>query len=133
MLYILFYIGMGIFQPLMAIIRLLQIKRYNSTYAIGIKRYLWMVIGYFILMYFFIELDNYNNFMGLYTFILPWALAIYYMRHIFIWSKKNKRIQAFDEDQKLLLPHEDRLILDSFPQRKINLVREKDRRFAVSS
>lgn len=122
-IYFLLFIGMGIVQPLAAIIRLLGERRRDSKYALGLKRYLVSVILYFFILHFLVSFfpDNLYDFKTFYVLVLPWFLAIYYMHHVYSWKRKRKNIKAFDKLQLLNAPHEDRLLLDTYPKKQIKL------------
>ncbi len=122
--YILTYITLGFAQPIAAICRLLAAERLDSAYAIGLKKYLLAVVLYFLVLFgamgsgLFYNAPTINM---LYLFVLPWAYAIWYIRHIRAWKKKLKNIAEFDNQQLLNAPHEDRVLLDSFPKKKVHL------------
>jgi len=123
-LYIILYVSLGFVQPIGAIIRLLSARRLDSEYAIGLKKYLLGVVMYFFIMFFagITGLFNETFFINcVYLFLVPWFYAIWYIRHIRKWKEKRKNIVAFDKLQLLNAPHEDRLILESYPSKKINL------------
>jgi len=123
-LYFLGYILMGFLQPIAAICRLLSEKRLDSSYAIGLKKYLLSVTGYFIILFFMIQIEPFYDILYLFQFYLlvaPWSLAIWYIRHIRTWKKKRKNIRAYDKLQLLNAPHEDRLLLESYPKKTIKI------------
>lgn len=123
-IYFLIYIGLGVFQPIDAVVRLLKTKRKDSQYATGLKRYLMAVIGYFVVLFMMFSNEqsvNYSVLLPNYLMILPWAYAIWYIIHIRVWKKKRKNIEAFDRVKLMEAPHEDRLILDAYPKKKIQL------------
>ena len=53
--------------------------------------------------------------------ILPWTLAIFYMHHVYSWRIKRKNIKAFDTEHALMAPHKDRLLLDTYPKKKVTI------------
>jgi len=120
--YIVFYIGLGIVQPLLAICRLIRAKRKDSNYAIGLKRYLLTVLSYFFLWFLFAKFQAYMNetFMFFYLMIFPWVIAIRYYRFVKKWDGIHKNIKAYDQLQSLNAPHQDRMLLDTFPKKKIS-------------
>lgn len=119
-LYFFFYIGMGIVQPIGAIIRILGAKRKDSTYVIGLKRYLLAVLAYFIVLITCIgyDLDVIAPFIAM---VLPWAYAIWYFMHIRTWRKKRKNIKAYDKMRIIEAPIPARLLLDAYPRKRITL------------
>ncbi|MEM9547023.1 MAG: hypothetical protein AAGA77_13665 [Bacteroidota bacterium] len=120
-LYILTYIGMGIVQPIGAICRLASTRRKSSLYAIGLKRYLIGVFIYFLGLYSLIQLEaqTLSDFKIFYLYVIPWAFAIWYIRHIRLWKKKFKNIKEFDREKLLNASHKDRLLLDTYPRKKV--------------
>jgi Ca2+/Na+ antiporter len=123
--YLLAYLAMGFVQPITAIIRLLGAERRDSTYAIGLKRYLFSVVFYFILLIGIVNVNvnvhHRDEFLCYYLLALPWIFSIWYMRHLYIWKKKRENIIAYDTLQSIKAPHEDRLLLDSYPKKNIQL------------
>lgn len=122
--YFLTFIGMGFVQPIAAVIRILCAKRQDSEYAIGLKNYLLAVFLYFSVWYIAVGsgMAHDANIIGtLYILVLPWVYAIWYIRHTRKWSKKFKNIAKFDKVKQLNAPHEDRLLLESYPTKKVKI------------
>lgn len=125
-MYVYSLIGMGIVQPIAGVIRLLSVKRYSSKYAIGLKRYLMVVVAYFLIRpiiyrYFIDEVHIF------YLFGVSFIIAIGYMRHIWIWRKKRQRIEAYDKMKMLNVPCKERLELERMPARTVKLVKINSR------
>jgi len=121
-LYFILYIGLGIVQPVAAICRILCAERFDSEYTIGLKKYLLSVLFYFLFLYWVIQNGtgfNQFSFIQFYLLILPWAFVNWYICHIRKWKKKRNNIAAYDKIQLLNAPHEDRLLLESYPKKKI--------------
>ena len=120
--YFLVFIGMGIVQPIAAVIRIIQAKRKDGPYVIGLKRYLIAVIVYLIIFFNLVghPIPNFG-FWLLYAHIIPWIFAIWYISHIRFWKKKMNNIIAYDRELLLNKPNEDRLLLDSYPKKKVQL------------
>ena len=117
-----FFLVCGIYQPTYACFELYVMKRMNSSYAIGLKRYLMSVVGYFVFLAFSIQYgDLFGGLDDLILFqliILPWAFIIWFHSYTKDWKKKLKNIEAYDQEALLNEAHPDRLLLDSFPKKK---------------
>ena len=124
-LYFVGLIAFGILQPLKAVCELLGVKRYSSKYAIGLKRYLTAVVGYFAFLHLMIKYGDLFgglfDFIGFYVTILPLAFVIWNIRFYRKWDRQMKNIQEYDRMKILEAPHPDRLLLDSFPKKKMKL------------
>ena len=119
-LYIYFYIGLGFVQVIASIVRLFTAKRKDSAYAIGLKRYLVGVFLYFTLLPVLSD-----GILLFYLMVVPWGIAIWYFLHIRKWNKKRRNIASFDRMYALDAPDPDRLLLESFPTRRILLANDK--------
>ena len=123
-LYFLTFIGLGFYQPISAIIRLLSVKRKDSPYAIGLKKYLLAVSFYLLIFFSGASMKIGHGWFALtsiYTFIVPLFFAIWYFKFIRKWKKKRKNIREFDRQLLINAPHPDRLLLESFPKKKLQL------------
>ena len=121
--YILAFITIGLAQPIDAMVRLAKAKRTDGLYAIGLKRYLVAVAAHLLIWIGLVQSDMYVNFSFwvFYLQIIPWIYAIWYISHVRFWDKKLKNIEDFDRDRLINAPHSDRLLLDSYPKRKVQL------------
>jgi len=118
------YILMAFIQPIAAICRLYLERRKDSSYAIGLKKYLLSVVIYFVILIPLVSFEPQPELLPLFQFyilVVPLCMAIWYINHIRTWRKKKKNIRAFDEMQLLNAPHEDRLLLESYPSKKIHI------------
>ena len=121
-LYFLSYIVLGFIQPIGAICRLLGEQRLDSNYAIGLKKYLFAVSTYFAILFLMSKFEPFYDILyifQIYLLLIPWAFIIWYIRHVRIWRKKRQNISAYDQLQLLNTPHQDRLLLDSYPKKKV--------------
>lgn len=101
--YLMALIILGFAQPLGAIIRLLTTKKGYSMYAIGLRRYLLAVVVYFTIDYVLLahmRLTVDSWFLITYLFVVPAFFAVWYIRHIWRWHFKWKRIDAFNRSNK---------------------------------
>lgn len=124
LVYFLSYLILGIIQPVGAVYRLFREKRLDSHYAIGLKRYLAAVALYFLIPLLTIQVADIQEWFiinSIYTFIIPWAFALWYFRHIRKYKKQKQNIRAYDKLQLLSAPHEDRLLLESYPTKRISI------------
>ena len=120
---------LGFVQPISAIVRIIMAKRKDSTYAIGLKRYLGYVLCYFLLLNPIIIFTEYTRleYIGLtYLFFIPAVFAFWYIRYISKWTRKWKNIKDYNTIKSLSAPHPDRIKLESFPTKKYKLsIRKK--------
>jgi len=114
---------LGIVQPFSAVIRLITVKRWDSTYAIGLRRYVAVVFSYFAIMktlgIYAVDPSVFAPFF--YVYILPALIAWRYYRHVSKWDKAYKNIESFDNMKTLEAPHPDRLELMALPTKKVKL------------
>ena len=121
--WILLLISCGIVQPLASVIRLITARRWSSAYAIGLRRYIAVVIIYVAT---WITLDmgpfcDSNFFSFFYMHVLPAVIAVGYYRHVRRWDSIHRNVEAYDQMKALDEPHPDRLELMTLPTKKIKI------------
>lgn len=130
--YLVFYFLMGLTQPFLALNRLYSAERKDSSYALGLKRYLLAVVAYFLILILCCYFDSFDGPSAVaYCMILPWYLAIWYIMHTRKWDEKLKNIKKYEELQKKALPHPDRVALMTNPSTPV-YIRLKSRKLTLT-
>ena len=94
-------ISFVLIQPLGAIIRLIYTKRRDSKYAIGLKRYLGILIIFYSYCLIITSYEiKINQFVAIINIASMFVILFAYWFHILTWHFKHKRIKEFDRIQK---------------------------------
>lgn len=115
-IYAFFLFGLEFILPIVAYVQILNSKRSDSKYAIGLKRFIIFSILHLTLTFYMISNDIYLDgiLCLLCGHITPIALIAWYFGHYAYWEKKYKNIADFDTMQALKDKEMDNMLIDTY-------------------